>query len=103
MSVSVLQYNVFQRPVFIDNPKEGDFKDERLTVFIEEILNPGKWDVLLLCEVFKGITLTSLCCLRGKRFKKLVEAAVDAGYHCHHGPDAPFCRRFLDGGLVILR
>ena len=98
--MKVLQLNLFLRPPGISNPSEGDFKDERLSMFLS-ILSSGAYDVLLLQEVFKGIK--PLCCIAGRRLNALVDAAADSGYeHSHVGPSASGLTKFLDGGLLIL-
>jgi len=99
-TLRILQYNMFLRPAFVNNPGAGDFKDERLDSFIAHAL--PNYDLLILQEVFDGINITKCCCIAGRLKKKLILAAKVAGYCCHHsGPDPGF-GQFLDGGLLIL-
>lgn len=61
-----LQCNLFLRPFIASNPSQGDFKAERLQVFLE-VLEKGEYDVVMLQECFEGINVGGLGCGGGRR------------------------------------
>jgi len=101
--MKVLQYNIFLRPPGISNAG-GDYKDERLQLFIDNVLqeNGASFDLIFLQEAFAGYCGCCFGC--SGRLDKLRRAAADAGLpYSHSGPQKHWCEgKFLDGGLLIL-
>ncbi|KAI9221428.1 Endonuclease/exonuclease/phosphatase [Blastocladiella britannica] len=90
--VRLLTYNFFLRPPFISDYK-GDSKDERLSLFISDIL--PRYDVLVMQETFSGYS---------SRVSHLERAARRAGYHSAvRGPRGSVTSgHLLDAGLLVL-
>jgi endonuclease/exonuclease/phosphatase family metal-dependent hydrolase len=89
--IKMLTYNVFMRPPLIHSNK-GDFKNERLTVFIEQFLH--LFDIVCLQEMF---------CTGTMRCNVLKKAATTIGlkYSAHIGTSYRKAR-LVDGGIMIL-
>ncbi|CAG9324591.1 unnamed protein product [Blepharisma stoltei] len=89
--IRVLTLNLFLRPPLIKNNK-SDYKDERLTYFINEILD--SYDLICLQEVFGTLT---------RRRNRLIKSAVQAGFYFSQSPAPSFwSNQITDGGLLVL-
>jgi endonuclease/exonuclease/phosphatase family metal-dependent hydrolase len=92
LKLRLLTYNMLLRPPFI-NYNGNDYKNERLQIFIEQVL--PRYDVVALQEVFWFMNT---------RLPYLLQEAKKAGFcwYCTTTPPPALSRKFIDGGLVIL-
>lgn len=90
--VTLLSLNIFMRGM-VSHP-HGDFKDQRLAWFIANIIEPRRYTVICLQEMF---------CFGSLRRARLLRAARLAGYHAVRG-SVPwlFNACALGDGLVVL-
>jgi endonuclease/exonuclease/phosphatase family metal-dependent hydrolase len=91
-NVRVLSYNMFLRPPNPSDIMSNDYKDTRLRIFKDEILQ--KYDVLCLQEMFGSLS---------SRREHFLKHAQTVGFHSVASP-APsnWTSGLIDGGLVIL-
>ena len=90
-AIRLLTYNFFCRPPPV-NSNNGDFKDERLNDFYEQLYN---FDIICFQELFTTLN---------NRKHKMIEEGAKAGLKYYASPRVPsfFSKYLTDSGLLIL-
>jgi endonuclease/exonuclease/phosphatase family metal-dependent hydrolase len=89
--IKILTYNIFMRPPLVKN-NENDWKDERLSDFLNQITN---YDIICLQEMFGSFN---------SRKQMFIRAASLAGFFFYVDTNSPsFISKYMvDGGLLII-